>query len=458
MYDNFILLSNITLLKNFPQLQFTKSVYTTLMEKNLFKRFFPIILLTFVNVIGFSLLIPILPAISNQYSPDWMANIVYGTLISSYALFQFLCAPVLGSLSDKYGRKPILLLSQLGTTLSWVVFGLAYFLPEIYFGPFALPLIIILISRVLDGVTGGNISVAQAWISDVTSPQEKTKAFGIIGATFGAGFLIGPGLGGVSASTEWGYLGTAVLALIISLVTLVLMWIRLPESLPEADRDKDLQVDFWTEINVWRKFSQFRPNKFIWYLFLIRLSFALVMGAFVLLIILYMQETLGLDTLSLGYTLSSIGIFSIFNQVLVTPKIATAIGNLKTFYASQVIFFTSLIIVPFLPTEINLFDQNLVLVVFMIVVYFQNLGISMGMPTFKTILVNTLPQNKQGLATGLDESLIALGNSVTPLLAGVLYSLFLDQAILIFSLILLLPHVYVYLKTKRWILLPASNV
>jgi MFS family permease len=213
------------------------------------KKFFPIMLLTFVNVIGFSLLIPVLPVIAEKYAPSISAP-VYGALLSAYAFFQFLGAPVLGSLSDKYGRKPLLMVSQLGTTLSWVIFAAAYFLPDIAIGPVMLPLLVIAVSRIIDGITGGNISVAQAWISDATTNEEKTKAFGLVGAIFGLGFMFGPALGGLSAGTTLGYLGTCILAFTISLVTLIMIHLYLPESLKEEDRDKELDIHLLKEINI----------------------------------------------------------------------------------------------------------------------------------------------------------------------------------------------------------------
>src|SRR3989344_7690195 len=144
------------------------------------KRLVPIAFLTFVNVIGFSIQIPVLPFIVDRYGGG---PIMYGILLSSYSMFQFLGAPLLGSLSDKYGRRPILLISQTGTLISWVIFAFAYFVPSsIHVATIPLPLAIIMLSRVVDGITGGNISVANAYVSDLTGPEEKTRIFGLLGA------------------------------------------------------------------------------------------------------------------------------------------------------------------------------------------------------------------------------------------------------------------------------------
>jgi MFS family permease len=255
------------------------------------KKFLPIILLTFVNVIGFSLLIPVLPSVVEGYvGSERLQGVIYGALIASYSLCQFLAAPALGTLSDKYGRKPVLMLSQLGTTLSWVIFGAAYFIPETRVFGLALPIFIISLSRITDGLTGGNISVAQAWISDMTTKEEKTKTFASIGAVFGIGFLIGPAIGGLAASTSYGYLGTAVVAFIISLFTLIYMQLYLPESLPEDKRDHELRFHLGRELNVIGKLQEFRDNRVVKSLLFIRIFFAIVFASYTTIVTLYLSN------------------------------------------------------------------------------------------------------------------------------------------------------------------------
>lgn len=224
------------------------------------KKFIPIFALNFVNIIGFTLLIPVLPEIIRGYiDPSWQGT-VYGGMISSYAFFQFLGAPILGALSDRYGRRPILFISQLGTLLSWVIFGGALLLPNIPVLGLPLPILVMMFSRVTDGLTGGNISVANAWVSDMTKPEERTTAYGILGAVFGIGFLFGPAIGGLASATALGYLGTALVAFVISLITLGMIAWYLPESLPPSRRDSEVELHIGRELNILHKFGQFRSN------------------------------------------------------------------------------------------------------------------------------------------------------------------------------------------------------
>ena len=172
-------------------------------------------------------MIPVLPFIVKSYGGG---SIMYGVLLSMYPLFQFFAAPILGAWSDMLGRRPVLLISQAGTLLSWVIFAVSYVIPPIYFGPIALPLVVIMVSRIADGATGGNNSVANAYITDITKPENRSKIFSYLGGVVGLGLIIGPSIGGFTSSLGIGYLGTALVNMSISLVTLILMYFYLPES------------------------------------------------------------------------------------------------------------------------------------------------------------------------------------------------------------------------------------
>src|SRR5208282_641337 len=139
----------------------------------------PIFLIVAVDILGMTIILPLLPFYAEHYgaSPQ-----VVGLLITTYALCQLIAGPILGKLSDRFGRRPLLIISQLGTFAGFLVLGWARSLIWIFF------------SRFLDGITAGNLSLAQAYISDVTEPENRAKAFGVIGIAFGLGFLIGPAL------------------------------------------------------------------------------------------------------------------------------------------------------------------------------------------------------------------------------------------------------------------------
>src|SRR5512141_2861008 len=178
------------------------------------KRLFSIILVVFIDLLGFSLILPLLP----YYAKTFGANqTVTGLLIASYALMQLIGAPILGRLSDRFGRRPVLLLSVFGTFVGFLLLG------------FANALWMLFVSRIIDGLTGGNLSVAQAYISDVTDAKDRSKGLGMIGAAFGLGFIIGPVTGGLLS--QFGYGVPAFVAAVMSFANLALIYFWLPESL-----------------------------------------------------------------------------------------------------------------------------------------------------------------------------------------------------------------------------------
>ena len=141
-----------------------------------------LVLIAVINSMGFGIIIPLLYPYGKKFG---VTEHTIGLLTAAFSIAQFFATPVLGSLSDKWGRKPLLVISLIGTAASFILFGLAN------------SIIVLFAARILDGLTGGNISVAQAMISDISSPKERAKNFGILGSAFGFGFVIGPAVGGL---------------------------------------------------------------------------------------------------------------------------------------------------------------------------------------------------------------------------------------------------------------------
>lgn len=180
-----------------------------------------IFLIVFIDLLGFGLILPLLPYYAETFGAS---DTVIGLLVASYAAAQLIGAPILGRLSDRFGRRPVLLLSLVGTLLGFMLLG------------FANTLWILFAARILDGLTGGNISVAQAYISDVTDAKNRAKGLGMIGAAFGLGFIIGPASGGLLS--QWGYAVPAFVAVGLVTINLLMVSLWLPESLPPEKREK----------------------------------------------------------------------------------------------------------------------------------------------------------------------------------------------------------------------------
>ena len=178
-----------------------------------------ILLTVVIDLIGFGIVIPILPLYAKHFGATEMVN---GWLVGIYSAMQFMATPLLGKLSDRVGRRPVLILSLLGTAIGFFIMGAAQTLTWLF------------VARIVDGISGGNISTAQAYLADITKPEDRSKAMGWIGAAFGLGFVLGPAIGGVMAHISMGapfYLAGALAA-----VNMLLVYWRLPESLSSEHR------------------------------------------------------------------------------------------------------------------------------------------------------------------------------------------------------------------------------
>src|SRR5687768_5776760 len=174
-----------------------------------------IFLIVFIDLIGFGMVIPVLP-IYAQTAPFFASPFEIGLVISIYSWMQFIFSPILGRLSDKYGRRPVLFISMLGSAVGYIVLGLAN------------TLVLVFVGRIISGITGGNISAAQAYIADVTTRENRAKGMALFGAAFGLGFVLGPAIGGVLS--KYGVHVPFYFAAILSLIAALAVYFILPES------------------------------------------------------------------------------------------------------------------------------------------------------------------------------------------------------------------------------------
>lgn len=369
----------------------------------------PAYLLTLVNVLGFSILMPILPFVVESYSaPKW----VYGLLLTFYSAFQFIGAPFLGALSDSMGRKPILLISQAGTLLSWFVFIFAITLPDFPVLGLALPLWIIGLSRILDGITGGNTSVTNAYVADITSRKEKSYIFGYLGGIAGIGMILGPGLGGLSASTSMGFTGTLFVAVIISTITLIAIFYWLKESHPLEKRTIRKRQSLWKTLFIPGRVRDVNPSPIIKILFTVKLFFSAMMGFYIGTMALFLIDLFGFNEKELGFFMFFIGLFLAFNQAFLSKRFVKRFGEFRT------------LIIGLCLAVIGLFSITLTnnLWLFIVFYYFLNLGLSLCFPTFNALIAIHANPEKQGEIMGISESINSFAMAVFPVISAVLYS------------------------------------
>ncbi len=266
------------------------------------KQLISIIVVVFIDLLGFSLILPLLPYYAETFNAT---PFVIGLLAASYAVAQLVGAPFLGRLSDRYGRRPILLASVSGTFVGFLLLG------------YAGSLWMLFASRIVDGLTGGNLSIAQAYISDVTDAKNRARGLGMIGAAFGLGFILGPAAGGFLS--RWGYGVPALTAAALSLINLALIYFWLTESLPRERRQAPDQSRPRVTLAAWLVALR-RP--FSGSLLITRFFFGLAFAIFQTIFSLYALTRFSLAASQTGYVLAYVGVLSVITQGFLVGRIA----------------------------------------------------------------------------------------------------------------------------------------
>ncbi len=268
------------------------------------KQLSTIFAIVFVDLLGFSIILPLIPFYAETVgASDFVATL----LVASYALAQFFGASFLGNLSDRYGRRPILLISIFGTAIGFVIFGMANSLLMLFF------------SRILDGLTGGNISVAQAYIADISTSENRARNFGLIGAAFGIGFVVGPALGGMLSGigtelnwstaivTNWAYALPAFVAALIAFTNMIAVFFFLPESLRPEDRAANGTQSSASGFKISSIMQALQRPK-VGPLLNIRFFYALAFAMFQTIYTFFVKERLEFDIQATSYSFAYIGI------------------------------------------------------------------------------------------------------------------------------------------------------
>lgn len=266
-------------------------------EKLDFKKILPVLVILFVDLLGLSIMIPLLPFYAARFGAD---AFVVGILSATYPTMQVIGAPLLGRLSDRIGRRPVLLVSQVGTLIGFIVMA------------FATTLWILFISRIIDGLSGANISTAQAVISDSTDEKNRAQGLGMVGAAFGMGFITGPIIAfGVLAATGGNYQAVAIAAALFSFISILLTWFWLPETL---DREKAAAYRRQRTFKMGAVFEALkRPT--LGFLLILMFAQQLAFGGYEQLFSLFTLNRLGMDATGTAGVLVLAGISIVIIQI-----------------------------------------------------------------------------------------------------------------------------------------------
>jgi len=351
----------------------------------------------FIDLLGFGIVIPVLPYYAEGTQFNGTPRTV-GLLFASYSIMQLIFSPVLGRLSDKHGRRPILLISIIGTGIGFLILGFAKTLWMLFLG------------RIIDGLTAGNLSLAQAYISDVTRPEERAKSFGIIGIAFGLGFLVGPAVSGMLARFD--YRLPIFAAASLSATSVATTWFLLPSVKPGGAggpaSSRRLSLFEWRAYEVYFK-DPILASKLLQFT-----CFSLAFAMFVAGMPLFLERRLTWDGRpfgpeQVGYAWALAGLFGVVWQGPALGRLVKRFGEVRLNQAGFVGYVAGYTILAFCGSIATLIVATAVM----------SMG-SLVRPTLTSLITHAAPREEQGVVLGLTQSLNSGALIVGPLVAGYL--------------------------------------
>jgi DHA1 family tetracycline resistance protein-like MFS transporter len=368
-------------------------------NKNKYSQLNPLWISVFVDILGFSIILPFLPFFIAEFNAS---PAIIGFLLSSNAIFGFIFGPILSKLSDKYGRKPMMLISLGGTFVGFIILILSN------------NIIVLLISRIIDGIFSGQFPIARSVIGDVVSPEDRPKQMTNIGITFGLAFLIGPAIGGLLSS--FGFIGPGIIATILTGFSLVYTAIYLKESLPTNLKtsilnEKMLEIPV-VPIVVKESSSIWKNNKTI--ILLIQYSFIAISGGILQTTFsLFAGIRLGLEPFVVGILLTLLGVYQIIFRLLLFNRLREKIGDPITAIVGLATYILPYFLLAFVSQVWEL----------MIILGFISFAGSMSQGIITGFISRSVDNRNQGKVMGISTGIDNLAQIIGPIAGGLLLSL-----------------------------------
>jgi DHA1 family tetracycline resistance protein-like MFS transporter len=341
----------------------------------------------FIDLLGFGIIIPLMPFYAETFGGT---ALTVGLLMTSFSLMQFVFAPFWGHLSDRIGRRPVILIGLFGSAVSYLLFGLATSLGLLF------------AARIAAGIAGANIPTAQAYMADVTTGEDRAKGMGLVGAAFGLGFIFGPAIGGFLS--QWGYQAPSFFASGLSLANFIAAWFFLPESRPRADRDaaRASRLDLLRYAATRRALPQLMVIYFI-----VVTSFASFETTFAL----FSERRFSFSASTIGYVFAFVGVVLSLIQGVVVGRVVPRVGEHRVVPAAIVVLTVGLALVPLAES----------VTVLLVACGLLALGMGFHSPSIMALISRRVDANMQGGVLGLTQSLASLARVVGPAWGGWLY-------------------------------------
>ncbi|MBU1346072.1 MAG: MFS transporter [Alphaproteobacteria bacterium] len=369
-------------------------------------------LVVFINLVGFGLVVPLLPFFAQSLNAEpWQITVMF----SAYSLGQFFAEPFWGRLSDRIGRKPVLLITLASNAVGYLALA---FVPNIWLA---------VAVRLFTGLGAGNISTVQGYIADVTPPADRAGRMGMIGAAFGLGFIVGPGLGGVLTQPQLGHLGYQLpifVASALAALAAVGVVVFLRESRAKADPAAP-RTRFLAGLH------DARANPVVSRVLLVTLTYMAGFSAMESVFGLWAEDRYQWGAREVGLSFMVVGIVSALNQGIFTGRLAKRFGETRVLATGMLLFGVSLVLQVAAPTAwfpavtLDLGAFSLPLTqgwVIPIVMALGAFGMSMAMPNISAMISRASPPDRQGAMLGLNMATGSIARIFGPLFAGALFS------------------------------------
>jgi len=398
------------------------------------KYLFVILLVVFLDLLGITIIIPVIPALfegtdsSFQFYSVEARSIFYGLLIGSYSVMQFIGAPILGAFSDKYGRRPILTISLIGAFMGYLLFGWAISMKIFW---------LLFVARMIPGFMGGNLAVIYSSLADISRQEDKAKNFGLVGAAFGLGFTIGPGIGGFLADNSivswFSYATPFWFTAILTFINLILVRLYFPETLKNK---MDTKVSVFQGLtNITKVFKMPKLRGILYIVLLIQLGFTFFTQFYS--IVLY--RDLGFSVKQVGFLFLWIGIWMTFTQSYLVRVLSRRIEQRKLL--SITIPILTILVISLV------FSDNILMA------YIINalIAIAFGLtsPNLTALVSNEAPNDRQGEVLGINQSVNSVGQLVPPLIGGFILAVGTHYPILAGGLVILAAAILFWVKQRH---------
>jgi multidrug resistance protein len=384
------------------------------------KTLWVLVFISVINSMGFGIIVPLLYSYGKKFG---VTEQTIGLLTAAFSIAQFFATPVMGSLSDKFGRKPLLAISLVGTCLSFIMFG------------FAGSILMLFAARILDGITGGNISVAQAMVSDISSPKERAKNFGILGSAFGFGFVIGPAVGGLLSNfgEKVPFFFAAGIALIGVLLTVFLLEETNERKKGGKNKEKGHAFNFFSLITVMKK-PVIGTAVFV--------GFLLTMAQFTMIIGFqtFTVDVLKINPTKIGLLYAGFGVTGILMQLAV-PLIKKLISSQALILMLSTLVCLGMMIVTGFATGMVLFAVSMG-------VY----GLFNGLrnPMLNAIIADHNNDSEKGEVMGINQSYASIGQTLGPVTAGLITAISVHSVFFLSALYILIAFLFsIRLKSRE---------